>query len=82
MSGKRFLIGGLVIAMTTTVLPAPKISTDNPKLLYGAAIYKAIVGDAGSALRLLQRSEDQPAAVPAAPSRAASNCTASHPARG
>jgi hypothetical protein len=79
MSGKGLLIGGLAVAMMTTVVPAPRLSTHNPKVLYGAAIFKAIVGDAGSALRLLQRSRDESAPAPRA--RIASSCPA-QPVRG
>lgn len=70
---KGWLIGGLAAAMMASVVPAPRISLENPTLLYGAAIYKAIVGDAGSALRLLQRSEN-PAPATSNVRRTTSRC--------
>ncbi len=81
MSGKALLIGGLAVAMAT-VIPAPKISFESPSILYGAAIYKAITGDAGAALRLLERSNEQAAPAPL-PAGTASQCTrARHVTRG
>ncbi len=77
---KTWLIGGLAVAMATTIVPAPRISTENPKVLYGAAIYKAMIGDAGSALRLLQRSKT--AATPEVPNPRAASPRHFSPQRG
>ncbi len=81
MSGKGLLIGGLAVAMMTAVVPAPRLCSNNPKLLYGAAMFKAMTGDAASAMRLLQRSREEAAPAPAARPRLASQCSA-HPSRG
>ena len=50
------MIGGLVIAVTAALVPPPQQMLHSPKALYGAAVIKALAGDADSALRLLQRS--------------------------
>jgi len=72
------MIGGLAIAVTTTLVPPPQRMLQSPKALYGAAVLKALVGDANSALRLLERSTapapEQPATKTAA--------TCSQPNRG
>ena len=50
------MIGGLIIAVTAAVVPPPQQMLKTPKVLYGAAVIKALAGDANSALRLLQES--------------------------
>ena len=50
------MIGGLVIAVAAAMVPPPQQIVKAPKVLYGAAIIKAVSGDADSALRLLQES--------------------------
>ena len=69
------MIGGLVVAMVAAVVPPPQHLLNSPKVLYGAAIVKAAVGDADSALRLLQRSSE-PAPTPVR-TNSASTCTLS-----
>lgn len=66
---------GVVAVAIAALVPPPQHMLKNPKALYGAAVYKALVGDAQSALRLLQESS---APSPQQPStRRASACTAS-----
>jgi hypothetical protein len=57
------LIAGLVLSFAITLVGPPRITVQNPKLLYAAAMYKTAVGDTESALRLVQRAEQarQPA---------------------
>ena len=50
------MIGGLVIAVTAALVPPPQQLLKTPKVLYGAAMIKALSGDADSALRLLNES--------------------------
>jgi len=50
------MIGGLVIAVAAALVPPPQQILKTPKVLYGAAVLKAVSGDANSALRLLQES--------------------------
>jgi hypothetical protein len=50
------MIGGLVIAVAAAMVPPPQQMLKTPKVLYGAAMIKALTGDADSALRLLQES--------------------------
>lgn len=73
------MIGGLAIAVTAALVPPPQQILQSPKALYGAAVVKALAGDADSALRLLERSA-QPAPVKPAIMKAASTC--SQPRRG
>ncbi len=72
------MIGGLAIAITATLLPPPQRILDSPKALYGAAVLKALSGDADSALRLLERSSEPAPERPAM--KTASTC--SQPKRG
>lgn len=65
------MIGGLVVAVAAMV-PAPQQMIKTPKILYGAAIVKALTGDADSALRLLQKSNEPAAEKPAM--KTASTC--------
>ena len=54
---------------TSALVPAPQQMLKTPKILYGAAMVKALTGDADSALRLLQKSNEpaveKPAKTPA-----------------
>lgn len=50
------MIGGLVVAIAAALVPPPQQLIRSPKVLYGAAIVKAISGDADSAMRLFQES--------------------------
>lgn len=56
MTRTATMIGGLVIAVAAALVPAPQQMLKTPKVLYGAAMIKAVAGDADSALRLLQQS--------------------------
>jgi hypothetical protein len=61
------VITAIVISMALALVPAPKITVNNAKILYVAAMYKTAVGDTDSAVRLLQRAEqakDKEAAQP------------------
>jgi hypothetical protein len=62
----KTIIAGLVVSLALALVPAPKITVQNPQLLFAAAMYKTAVGDTQSALRLVQRAEQaqQPAATP------------------
>jgi hypothetical protein len=53
----KTMIAGLVISMAVALIPPPRITVDNPKLLFAAAMYKTAIGDTQSALRLMQRAE-------------------------
>ena len=53
----KTMIAGLVISLALALLPPPKITVQNPKLLYAVAMYKTAVGDTDSALRLVERAE-------------------------
>jgi hypothetical protein len=65
-------IGGLVIAVAAALVPPPQVILKTPKVLYGAAMFKAVSGDASSALRLL---EESTAPAPEKPSmKTASTC--------
>ena len=64
MNRMATMIGGLAIAIAATLVPAPQQMLKSPKVLYGAAMLKAIAGDADSALRLLQRSTEPAAEKP------------------
>jgi hypothetical protein len=55
MTRMATMIGGLVVAVAALV-PAPQQMLKTPKVLYGAAMVKALTGDAASALRLFQES--------------------------
>ena len=59
----KTVIAGLIISLALALAPSPKITVENPNLLYAAAMYKTALGDTASALRLLQRAEQaqQPA---------------------
>lgn len=78
MARTASMIGGLVVAIAAALVPPPQRMLESPKVLYGAAVYKALSGDADSALRLLQRS-CQPAAEKPALKTAS---TGSEPHRG
>ena len=56
MTRTATMIGGLVIAVAAALVPPPQQMLKTPKVLYGAAMLKALSGDANSALRLLQQS--------------------------
>ena len=45
-----------MIAVAAALVPPPQHLLKTPKVLYGAAMIKAVAGDADSALRLLQES--------------------------
>ena len=64
MNRMATIIFGLAIAIAATLVPAPQQMLKSPKVLYGAAMLKAIAGDADSALRLLQRSTEPAAEKP------------------
>jgi hypothetical protein len=53
----RTMIAGIIISLALALAPAPKITVQNPKLLFAAAMYKTAVGDTDSALRLIRRAE-------------------------
>ena len=53
----KTMIAGLVISMAVALIPPPRITVDNPKLLFAAAMYKTAIADTQSALRLMQRAE-------------------------
>ena len=72
MTRMATMIGGLVIAVTAALVPPPQQMLKSPKALYGAAIIKALAGDADSALRLLQRSNAPAAEKPSI--KTASTC--------
>ena len=56
----KTIIGGIIISLAVALAPAPKITVQNPKLLFAAAMYKTAVGDSDSALRLIHRAEQAP----------------------
>jgi hypothetical protein len=76
----KTIISGIIISLALALAPAPKITVQNPKLLFAAAMYKTAVGDTDSALRLIQRAEQarpssgqvRPAALQTAGVRSAS----------
>ena len=53
----KTIIAGIIISLALALAPAPKITLQNPKLLFAAAMYKTAVGDTDSALRLIHRAE-------------------------
>ena len=53
----KTIIAGIIISLALALAPAPKITVQNPQLLFAAAMYKTAVGDTDSALRLMQRAE-------------------------
>ena len=53
----KTIIAGIIISLALALAPAPKITVQNPKLLFAAAMYKTAIGDTDSALRLIQRAE-------------------------
>ncbi len=65
MTRTATMIGGLVITVAAALVPPPQQILKAPRVLYGAAMIKAVSGDANSALRLLQEST---APVPEKPS--------------
>ena len=72
------MIGGLVVTVAAALVPPPQQMLKTPKALYGAAVIKALVGDADSALRLLQESYQPAVEKPAM--KTASTCR--EPGRG
>jgi hypothetical protein len=72
MTRMATMIGGLVVAVTAALVPPPQQMLNSPKALYGAAVLKAAVGDANSALRLLQMSTQPKPEKPAM--KTASTC--------
>jgi hypothetical protein len=72
MTRTAAMIGGLVVAVAAALVPPPQQMLKSPKALYGAAVIKALAGDADSALRLLQRSSEPAAEKPAM--KTASTC--------
>ena len=79
----KTIIAGIIISLALALATAPKITVQDPKLLFAAAMYKTAVGDTNSALRLIHRAEQarpstskvRPAALPttAAPSASLSS---------
>jgi hypothetical protein len=71
----KTIIAGLILSFALAFVPAPRITVQNPTLLYAAAMYKTAVGDTQSALRLMQRAEQaqQPRAIQH-PSTAQATC--------
>jgi hypothetical protein len=53
----KTIIAGIIISLALALAPAPKITVQNPQLLFAAAMYKTAVGDTDSALRLIHRAE-------------------------
>ena len=53
----KTMLAGIMISLALALAPAPRITVQNPKLLFAAAMYKTAVGDTESALRLMQRAE-------------------------
>jgi hypothetical protein len=53
----KTIIAGIIISLALALAPAPKITLQNPKLLFAAAMYKTALGDTDSALRLIHRAE-------------------------
>jgi protein involved in temperature-dependent protein secretion len=53
----KSVITAIVISMVLALAPAPKITVNNAKVLYVAAMYKTAVGDTDAAVRLLRRAE-------------------------
>lgn len=53
----KTIIAGTIISLALALAPAPKITVQNSKLLFAAAMYKTAVGDTDSALRLIHRAE-------------------------
>jgi hypothetical protein len=53
----KTIIAGIIISLALALAPAPKITVQNPKLLFAAAMYKTAVGDTDAALRLIHRAE-------------------------
>jgi hypothetical protein len=61
----KTIIAGLIISFALALAPAPRITIENPKLLFAAAMYKTAVGDTDSALRLVHRAEQAQQSKPA-----------------
>lgn len=59
------LVAALIFSLAAALVPVPRITLQNPTLLYAAAIYKTALGDTHSALRLVHRAEQaqQPAVL-------------------
>ena len=53
----KAILAGLILSLAFAFAPAPKITVENPTLLYAAAMYKTALGDTDSALRLMHRAE-------------------------
>ena len=53
----KTVVIGIAVSLVLSLVPAPKITVNNAKVLYAAAMYKTAVGDTDSALRLLRRAE-------------------------
>jgi len=53
----KSVITAIVISMLLALAPAPKVTVNNAKVLYVAAMYKTAVGDTDAAVRLLRRAE-------------------------
>ena len=68
------LIAGLILSFALALVPAPRISVNNPKLLYAAAMYKTAIGDTQSALRLMHRAEQAQQPAPEQPKTAQAAC--------
>lgn len=62
----KTIFAGLIISFALALAPAPRITIENPKLLFAAAMYKTAVGDTDSALRLVHRAEQAQQSKPAA----------------
>ena len=60
----KTIIAGIIISLALALAPAPKITVQNPKLLFAAAMYKTAVGDTDSALRLIHRAEQARPSTP------------------
>jgi hypothetical protein len=56
----------VLISLTVALLPRPRITVQNPNLLYAAAMYETAVGDTDSALRFVQRAEQAKKSIGAA----------------
>ena len=71
----KTIIAGLILSLALALAPAPKITVENPTLLYAAAMYKTALGDTDSALRLMHRAEQAQRSVrPAHPNSLQTAC--------
>ncbi|MGI9103707.1 MAG: hypothetical protein ACR2IF_14810 [Terriglobales bacterium] len=75
----KLTITTLTLALGMMLLPPPRVTVNNPKILYALAMYKTAVGDTGAALRLMQRAEASKtnASHPEPPAASAASSTAS-----